>query len=59
LALDGGEWSVPSHGGFSSGNHRTGGWVGDINGWKKRRKFLAVTGLEIRPLCLPVRSQSL
>jgi hypothetical protein len=47
--------------GRALGIHGIGGWVGPGAGQDdmKKRKFLALSGLEIRPLSRPARSQSL
>jgi hypothetical protein len=63
LALPGGEWSASRPGRFSPGErapgtHWIGGWVNprtrlhDV----KKRKFLTVPGLELRPLGRPAHS---
>jgi hypothetical protein len=65
-ALAGDEWSASRPGRFTPeerayGTHWIGGWVGprasldDV----KKRKFLTLPGLELRPLDRPPRSQSL
>jgi hypothetical protein len=65
-ALVGGEWSASRPGRFTPGERDPGtrwigGWVSPstgLNGLKKR-KFLTLPGLELRPLGRPTRSQSL
>jgi hypothetical protein len=65
-AIVGGEWSA-SHpcryipGERAPGTHWIGGWVGPRAGLDEveKRKFLTLWGLELRPLGLPARSQSL
>jgi hypothetical protein len=65
-ALIGGEWLVSRSCRFTPlerapGTHSVGGWVNprarleDV----EKRKFLTLPGLELRPLYLPARSQSL
>jgi hypothetical protein len=65
-ALVGGEWSASrpcrfTPGERAPGTHWIGGWVGprtyldDV----EKRKFLTLSGLELRPLGRPARSQSL
>jgi hypothetical protein len=65
-ALVEGEWSAsrPDH--FihvekAPSTHRIGGWVGPRAGLEdvEKRKFLTLSGLELRPLGRPARSQSL
>jgi hypothetical protein len=65
-ALVGGEWSASRPGRFTSGEiapgtHWIGGWLGSREGLNdvEKRKFLTLTGLELRPLRRPARSQSL
>jgi hypothetical protein len=65
-ALAGGEWSVSSPGRFTPGErahviHSIGGWVTPRAGleYVEKTKFLALPGLELRPLGRPARSQSL
>jgi hypothetical protein len=65
-ALAGGEWSASGPGCFTpkekaSGTHWIGGWVDPRAGLDtaENRKFLTLQGLELRPLGLPARSQSL
>jgi hypothetical protein len=65
-ALDGGEWSASRPGHFNPRErafvtHWTGGWVDPRAGLEdvEKRKFLALPGLELRPLGRPTRSQSL
>jgi hypothetical protein len=60
-AVVGGEWSASHPGRFTPGTHWTGGWVGPRTGLNdvEKRKFLTLPGLELRPLCRPVRRQSL
>jgi hypothetical protein len=60
-ALAGGEWSASRPGRVTRGSHWIGGWVGPragLDGMEKR-KFLTQSGLELRPLGRPARSQSL
>jgi hypothetical protein len=65
-ALVGGEWSASRPCRFTSGErvpdtHWIRVWVGlraDLDNVEER-KFFALPGLELRPLCLPVHSQSL
>jgi hypothetical protein len=64
--LAGGEWSASHPGRFTpgeraSGTHWIGGWVDPRAGLDdvKKRKLLTLTGLELRPLGRPARSQSL
>jgi hypothetical protein len=65
-AIAGGEWSASRPGRFTPGErapdtHWLGGWVysrADLDDVEKR-KFLTFPGLELRPLGLPARSQSL
>jgi hypothetical protein len=64
--LVGGEWSASRSGRFTSGERAPstywiGGWVGPRTGLDdiEKRKFLALPGLELRPLGPPVRNQSL
>jgi hypothetical protein len=66
LVLDGREWSAscPSHftpGKRAPGTHWIGGLVDPTAGLDdvENRKFLALPGLELRPLGRPARSQSL
>jgi hypothetical protein len=65
-ALAGGEWLASRLGRFPPGERAPGnpwiaGWVdprtclGDV----EKKKFLTLPGLKLRPLCRPVRSQSL
>jgi hypothetical protein len=59
-ALAGGEWSASLPGRFTPGTHWVGGWVvptAGLDGMEKR-KFLTLTGLELRPVGRPARSQS-
>jgi hypothetical protein len=65
-ALVGGEWSASRPGLFTLGErapstHWIRGWAGPRIGpdYVKRRKFLPLPGLELRPLGRPARSQSL
>jgi hypothetical protein len=65
-ALVGGEWSASrpcrfTPGERTLGTHWIGGWVGPRAGLDDvvKRKFLTLPGLELRPLGLPARSQSL
>jgi hypothetical protein len=64
-ALDGDEWSASHPGRFTPkeivpGSHWIGGWVGPRSGLENvERKFLTLSGLELRPLDRPARSQSL
>jgi hypothetical protein len=53
-----GEWSAPRPGRFTHGTHWIGGWVGPRAGLDdlKKRKFLTLPGLELRPLGRPARS---
>jgi hypothetical protein len=60
------EWSALRPGRFTPverapGTHWIGGWVDPIAGLDdvKKRKFLTLTGFELRPLGRPARSQSL
>jgi hypothetical protein len=66
LALAGGEWSASRPGLFTPGEsvpgtHWKGDWVDPRAGLDdvKKRKFLTLQGLELRPLGRPARSQSL
>jgi hypothetical protein len=61
-ALVGGEWSASLAGRFTSeerapGAHWIGGWVGPRTSLDdmKKRKFLPLPGLELRPLVHPAR----
>jgi hypothetical protein len=61
-ALVGSEWSASRPGRFIPmekvpGTHWRGGWVDLIAGLDdvEKRKFLTLPGLELRPLCCPVR----
>jgi hypothetical protein len=65
-ALAGGEWSTSRPCRFIPGGktpvaHWIGGWVGprDVLDAVENRKFLTLPGLELRPLGLPARNQSL
>jgi hypothetical protein len=65
-ALVGGDWSASrpgrlTPGEIAPGTHWIGGWVGSRDGLDdfEKRKFLTLTGLELRPLRRPARSQSL
>jgi hypothetical protein len=60
-ALVGGELSPSRPGRFTPGTHWIGSWVGLSAGLEdvKKRKFLTLPGLELRPLGRAVRSQSL
>jgi hypothetical protein len=65
-ALAGGEWSASRPSRFTPakeppGSHWIGGWVDPRVGLDgmERRKFLTLTGLEIRTLGRPAHSQSL
>jgi hypothetical protein len=65
-ALVGGEWSVSrpgrfTHGERAPGTYWIGGWVNPRAGLDdvEKRKFIALPGLELRPLGRPARSQSL
>jgi hypothetical protein len=65
-ALVGGELSVSRPGRFTPGErapgvHWIGGWVGPRTGLDdvETRKFLTPSGVELRPLSRPARSQSL
>jgi hypothetical protein len=65
-ALVGGEWSESRPGRFipgerTPGTHWIGGWVDLRVGldYVKKKKFLTLSGLELRPLGHPARSQSL
>jgi hypothetical protein len=65
-ALAGGEWSASLHCRFTPGEriHGTyliGGWVNPRAGLDdvEKRKFLSLPRLELRPLRLPARSQSI
>jgi hypothetical protein len=65
-ALVGGEWSASRPGHFTPeetapGTHSIGGWVDPRAGLNnvKKRKFLILPGLELRPFGRPARSQSL
>jgi hypothetical protein len=62
----GGEWSASRPGRFTPGEgahgtHWIGGWVDPRAGLdeEENRKFLALPGLELPPLCRSARSQSL
>jgi hypothetical protein len=64
--LVGGEWSASRPGRFTPGEiapgtHWIGGWVDPRAGLDdvKERKFLTLSGLELRTLGHPARSQSL
>jgi hypothetical protein len=63
-ALVGGEWSASRPGRFNPGErihgtHWLGGWVDPRTGLDdEKRKFLALPGLELRPLGRPARSRS-
>jgi hypothetical protein len=61
-----GEWSASRPGRFTPeerapGTHWIGGWVDprDGLGYLEKRKFLTTPELELRPLRLPARSQSI
>jgi hypothetical protein len=61
--LVGGEWSVSRPDSFTPGErdpggHRIGGWVGPRVGLDdlEERKFLALPGLELRPLGRPAHT---
>jgi hypothetical protein len=58
-ALAGGQWSISRPGRFTPGVHWIGGWTDPRAGLDdlEKRKFLALPGLELRPLWHPVRSQ--
>jgi hypothetical protein len=65
-ALVGGVWSASRSGRFTRGErdpgtHWIGGWVDPRAGLDdlKKRKFLTLLGLKLRPLGRPARSQSL
>jgi hypothetical protein len=65
LALAGGEWAASRPGHFTPGEKAPGtqwigGWVDPRAGLDdlKKRKFLTLPGLELRPLGHPARSQS-
>jgi hypothetical protein len=65
-ALVGGGWSASRRGRFipgerTPGTHWIGGWVNPRAGLNdlEKRKFLTLSGLELRPLRRPVRRQSL
>jgi hypothetical protein len=60
-ALVRGEWSASHLGRFAPGTNWIGSWVDPRIGLDdvERREFLALQGLELRPLDLPTRSQSL
>jgi hypothetical protein len=66
LGLAGGQWSASRPGPFipgerAPGNHWIGGWVdprAGVDGVEKT-KFLTLPGLDLRPLSLLARSQSL
>jgi hypothetical protein len=65
-ALAGGEWSASCPCRFTPGErapgaHWIGGWVDHRAGMDdmEKRKFLTLSGLELRPLSRPARSQSL
>jgi hypothetical protein len=58
--LAGGEWPASRPGRFTHGErapntHWIGGWVNDL----EKRKLFTLSGLELRPLSRPARSQSL
>jgi hypothetical protein len=61
--LVGGEWSVSRPGHFTPEKETPviGGWVDPRAGLDdvEKRKFLTLSGLELRPLSRPARSQSL
>jgi hypothetical protein len=58
--LAGRDWSASRPGRFTPGTPWIGGWVGPTAGLDgvEKRKFLALQGLELRPLGRPARSQS-
>jgi hypothetical protein len=65
-ALVGGEWSASLSSRFTPGEiahdtHWIGGWVGPRAGLDdvEERKFLTLSGLDLRPFCRPARSQLL
>jgi hypothetical protein len=65
-AVAGGEWSTSSSGRFipgerARGTYWIGGWADPRAGLDevKKRKFLTLPGLELRPLGRPARRQSL
>jgi hypothetical protein len=62
-ALAGGEWPPSRLGRFTPGEraHWIGGWVDPSAGLDnvEKRKFLNLSGLELRPLGRPARSRSL
>jgi hypothetical protein len=65
-ALVAGEWPASRFGRYTPGEtdpgtHWIGGWVDHRAGLgdMEKRKFLAILGLELRPLSRPTRSQSL
>jgi hypothetical protein len=65
-ALVGGEWSASRPCRFTSGENTPGTyWIGEWVGtragldYMEKRKFLTLSGLELRPLGRPARSQSL
>jgi hypothetical protein len=64
-ALVGGEWSASRSSRFTPRErapcaHWIGGWEDPITGLDdmEKRKFFTLSGLELRPLSLPARSQS-
>jgi hypothetical protein len=59
-ALVGGEWSASRPGRFTPGTHWIGGWVDPRAGLEdvEKRKFLTLSGLELRPLDRPARIAS-
>jgi hypothetical protein len=65
-AVAGGEWTASRTGRFTTrerapGTHCIGAWVDPRSGLEdvKKRKFLSLPGLELRPLGRPACSQSL
>jgi hypothetical protein len=63
-ALTGGEWSASRPCRFTPGERAPGAyWVGEWVGPKtglnvvEKKQFLTLLGLELRPFCVPARSQ--
>jgi hypothetical protein len=61
LGISWSEWSASRPGRFTPGTHWIGGWVDPRTGLDEmeKRKFLTISGLELRPLGRTARSQSL
>jgi hypothetical protein len=59
-ALVGGEWSASRPGRFTPSTHWIGGWAPEpVLDDVENIKFFTLPGLELRPLGLPARGQSL